>query len=160
VSPAPTLVRVAGCVLGAAIGDALGHPVEFLGSLEAIRRVYGPEGVTGFVLFWSDGAGRYAPYTDDTQMAEVVLRCLLAGREADEGLDATMARIGSGFAAWVDTPLGGHRAPGNACIRGARELAHGRAWNGGDPDAGGCGSVMRAYPFGLLFASDEARAES
>lgn len=159
-SPGPNLDRVAGCVLGAAIGDALGHPVEFLGSLEAIRKTFGPEGVTGFVLFWEHGGGRYAPYTDDTQMAEIVLRCLLAGWEAAEGLEATMERMGRGFAAWADAPLGGHRAPGNACLRGARELARGRAWNRGDPEAGGCGSVMRAYPFGLLFAADEARAES
>jgi hypothetical protein len=38
--------RIRGCLLGGAIGDALGNPVEFL-SLAAIRRTYGEQGVTG-----------------------------------------------------------------------------------------------------------------
>jgi ADP-ribosylglycohydrolase len=152
--------RVIGSVLGAAVGDALGHPVEFISSLEAIRQKFGPNGVTGYALFWEDSGRQFAPYTDDTQMAEVVLRSLLDSRAVGEGLEPTMRRMGQGFAAWGRSPLGGHRAPGMACLRGARELARGRAWDAGDPEAGGCGSVMRAYPFGLLFAEDEARAEA
>jgi ADP-ribosylglycohydrolase len=42
-----------GCMLGGAAGDALGAPVEFK-SLEDIRSIYGPEGVTGM----EDIAGR------------------------------------------------------------------------------------------------------
>lgn len=151
--------RVAGCVLGAAIGDALGFPVEFLTDWDSIRRTFPPDGVTGFGQWWGEGKDRYAPYSDDTQMAEVVLRALLASHAAGEDLTSSMQRIGRGFAEWAESPLGGHRAPGGACLRGARELAQGRAWNGGDPDAGGCGSVMRAYPFGLLLGSDERHAE-
>jgi ADP-ribosylglycohydrolase len=155
----PDLDRVAGCILGAAIGDALGHPVEFIGSLEAIRKAYGPKGVTGYVLWWRDGPRRFAPYTDDTQMAEVTLRALLAAREAGEGLEPTMERVGRGYAEWAEAPQGGHRAPRNACLRGAHELRNGRPWRTGDPEAGGCGSVMRAYPFGVLFSHDESTAE-
>ncbi|MFD7440298.1 ADP-ribosylglycohydrolase family protein [Streptomyces sp. NPDC059909] len=40
--------RVRGCLLGGAIGDALGNPVEFQ-SLAAIRREHGERGITGFV---------------------------------------------------------------------------------------------------------------
>jgi ADP-ribosylglycohydrolase len=152
--------RVMGSVLGAAVGDALGNPVEFISSFEAIREKFGPDGVTGYVLFREDGGRRVAPYTDDTQMAEVVLRSLLESRDAGEGLEPAMRRMGQGFAHWVRSPQGGHRSPGMACMLGAKELARGRAWDEGDVDAGGCGSVMRAYPFGLLFAEDEARAES
>jgi len=152
--------RVAGCVLGAAIGDALGHPVEFITSMEAIRRQFGPEGVTGYALFWEEDGRKFAPYTDDTQMAEVVLRSLLASLQAGESLEPAMQRMGQGFATWANWPLGGHRTPGLACLRGANQLGRGRAWDAADPEAGGCGSVMRAYPFGLLFADDEARAEA
>ena len=152
--------RVAGCVLGAAIGDALGYPVEFLTDRESIREAFPPDGLTGFELWWGEGQQRFAPHSDDTQMAEVVLRALLASRSAGEGLVPTMERIGRGFAEWADSPQGGHRAPGGACLRGSRELATGRAWDAGDPDAGGCGSVMRAYPFALLFLDDEAQAET
>ncbi|MBS3949915.1 MAG: ADP-ribosylglycohydrolase family protein [Peptococcaceae bacterium] len=52
-----------GCLLGGAIGDALGWPVEFM-SIDSIRRVYGPAGITDLVL---NRQGR-AEITDDTQM--------------------------------------------------------------------------------------------
>ena len=42
---------VAGVVLGAAIGDALGHPTEFL-SAESIRQRFPPDGVEGYELWW------------------------------------------------------------------------------------------------------------
>lgn len=54
-----------GCLLGGAIGDALGYPVEFM-SQTAIKRKYGEEGVIDFP------ATRYytekAVVSDDTQM--------------------------------------------------------------------------------------------
>jgi ADP-ribosylglycohydrolase len=150
--------RFAGAVLGAAIGDAMGHPTEFIGSVEAIRSRYGPEGVTRFELFWERDGQRFAPYTDDTQMAEVVLLTLLDGH-AD--LDETMTRMAQGFVEWSRHPQGGHRAPGMACMGGCRRLAAGVHWSeGGGATAGGCGSVMRAYPFGLIFADDLEKAES
>ena len=153
--------RALGAVLGAAIGDAIGHPTEFIGSFEEIRRRYPPNGVTGYQLFWERDGQRFAPYTDDTQMAEVVLLGLLEGRDAELDLDATMQRIGAGFVEWSVNPQGGHRAPGNACISGSRALAQGVHWSeAGAEDAGGCGSVMRAYPFGLLFADDTQAAEA
>lgn len=150
--------RILGAVLGAAIGDAMGHPTEFIGSLEGIQERYGTEGVTRFELYWERDGRRFAPYTDDTQMAEVVLRTLVEGH-AD--LDDTMRRMGQGFVDWSRDPQGGHRAPGNACLSGCRRLAQGVPWQeaGGD-NAGGCGSVMRAYPFGLIFADDVEKAES
>src|SRR5204862_96183 len=58
----------AGVVLGGAIGDAMGHPTEFIGSISSIRAKYGPEGVTKFELFWDRNGKHFAPYTDDTQM--------------------------------------------------------------------------------------------
>lgn len=150
--------RVLGAVLGAAIGDALGHPTEFL-SIDRIRARYGRAGVTGFELFWERDGGRFAPYTDDTQMAEIVLRSLVAARRANAPMDAAMGEIASGFAAWAEAPQGGHRAPGGACMRGAQRLAAGVPWReAGGANDGGCGSVMRAYPFGLL-AGDLALAE-
>lgn len=150
--------RVMGSVLGAAIGDALGHPTEFL-LAAGIREKYGPAGVTGFELWWERDGQRFAPYTDDTQMAEVVLRTLAEhGRGAD--MDTVMTQMSAGFVAWANAPQGGHRAPGNACMAGARALERGVAWReAGGASAGGCGSVMRAYPFGLLSADDAERAE-
>ena len=149
-----------GAVLGAAIGDAMGHPTEFM-STAGIRARFGATGVQGFELHWADARGKkFAPYTDDTQMAEVVLRSLLATRDRSESLDGAMRRMAKGFIEWAAHPQGGHRAPGNACLSGCRALASGVSWHqAGGAAAGGCGSVMRAYPFGLVFAHDLARAE-
>jgi ADP-ribosylglycohydrolase len=151
--------RVLGAVLGAAVGDALGHPTEFL-SHQAIRHQYGPAGVTGFELWWERDGRRFAPYTDDTQMAEIVLRALVTHGTRAEAMDHVMEEIAAGFAHWSVEPQGGHRAPGNACLRGAMRLRDGVHWReAGGPTDGGCGSVMRAYPFGLLFSDDVERAE-
>jgi ADP-ribosylglycohydrolase len=155
----PRRSRFAGAILGAAIGDAIGHPTEFL-STEEIRRRWGPTGVSGYELFWESDGRRYAPYTDDTQMAEIVLRSLISSAKSGAELDETMHTIAQGFVEWSRRPQGGHRAPGNACLSGCRALASGRKWwEAGGATAGGCGSVMRAYPFGLVFANDPARAE-
>ena len=71
-----------------------------------------------------------------------------------------MERMARAFVRWSEHPQGGHRAPGNACMAGCRALARGVHWSqAGGATAGGCGSVMRAYPFGLVFADDLARAE-
>jgi ADP-ribosylglycohydrolase len=151
--------RILGAVLGAAVGDALGHPTEFL-SQAAIRRQYGPSGVTGFELWWERAGRRFAPYTDDTQMAEIVLRTLVEHGNGAAAMEPVMGKIAAGFARWSVEPQGGHRAPGNACMRGAGRLRAGVHWReAGGPTDGGCGSVMRAYPFGLLFYDDIERAE-
>jgi ADP-ribosylglycohydrolase len=157
----PRRSRLVGAVLGAAVGDAMGAPTEFIHSFEAIRRKYPPNGVTGYVDYRDGTDGRrFAPYTDDTQMAEVVLRTLLWSRDSGADLEATMSCLAQGFVEWAEHPLGGHRAPGNSCLAGCQALARGVHWSkAGDPKAGGCGSVMRAYPFGLLFQHDLNRAE-
>lgn len=160
IARSPRLSRLAGAVLGGAIGDAMGHPTEFIRSFDAIRNRYGPDGVTKFELWRELGGRRVAPYTDDTQMAECVLRSLLWGRERGADLDATMRDLADRFVEWANNPQGGHRAPGNACLAGCRALERGVSWKeAGGATAGGCGSVMRAYPFGLVFAHDLSRAE-
>ncbi|MCC6877037.1 MAG: ADP-ribosylglycohydrolase family protein [Sandaracinaceae bacterium] len=161
VARSPRAARYAGAVLGGASGDAMGHPTEFVGSFEAIRKKWPPSGVERFELYWERDGKRFAPYTDDTQMAEQVLRALLWGREQGADLDATMRHMAKLFVEWGNAPQGGHRAPGNACLAGCRNLAKGVPWaEAGGERAGGCGSVMRAYPFGLLFASDLVKCEA
>jgi len=60
--------RCVGAILGFAIGDALGMPVEFL-SREQIRRYYGKP-VSGFIKAHPGHASDFLPegsYTDNTQ---------------------------------------------------------------------------------------------
>ncbi len=54
--------RIKGCLLGGAIGDALGFPVEFL-FLSEIRQEYGENGITTLQL---NEIGK-AEISDDTQ---------------------------------------------------------------------------------------------
>src|SRR5258708_11759746 len=153
--------RVSGAVLGAAIGDALGFPVEFVRPVADIRAKHGPAGVTGFVKYWERSGKRCAPYSDDTQMAEIVLRSLLWQERRGADLDTTMKHLAQYFILWCYEPLGGPRAPGNSCMAGCRALYGGVPWQeAGAEDAGGCGSVMRGYPFALAFAGGPERAEA
>ena len=55
--------RVRGCLLGGALGDALGAAIEF-DSLEEIRARYGPQGLERLAPAY----GRVGAITDDTQM--------------------------------------------------------------------------------------------
>ena len=70
--------RVAGCLLGGAVGDALGAPIEFM-RLSEIRERFGPQGLREFAPAY----GRLGAITDDTQMtlftAEGLLRAMTRG---------------------------------------------------------------------------------
>ncbi len=51
------------CLLGGAIGDALGAPIEFI-SIDQIRSTFGHEGLTDY----SEAYGRIGAFTDDTPL--------------------------------------------------------------------------------------------
>ncbi len=142
----------AGAILGAAIGDAMGAPTEFL-DMAAIRRRFGAAGIQTF----QDTPARY---TDDTQLAEIVLETLLEKVQGEWTLLETMRLMSTRFVGWSHEPQGGHRAPGMACLAGCSALERGASWDeAGNAEAGGCGSVMRAYPCGLVFSRNLRLAE-
>ncbi|TWD84843.1 ADP-ribosylglycohydrolase [Kribbella amoyensis] len=165
--------RVRGCLLGGAIGDALGGPVEFQDARTILAAH--PDGVRSYVA----GGNNWPPgtVTDDTQMTLFTVEGLIrAGVRTDRGLGLTVAVTHSAYDRWLDTQLlpgpSGHRngwlagepwlyarrAPGNTCLSALTE-----ARKGGDQipqyggqaanDSKGCGGVMRAAPFGLLPAT-------
>ena len=170
--------RVRGSLLGGAIGDALGAPIEFL-TTQQIRDKHGPAGVTGFVEE-SDGTGRI---TDDTQMtlftAEGLIRAHAQARRtgaADvahslqlayqrwlhtQGVAWDRARgpqLGTDAPdGWLVTNAGLHhrRAPGATCFSSLEN--YGRSGESGTfehklNDSKGCGGVMRAAPIALWSA--------
>jgi ADP-ribosylglycohydrolase/protein-tyrosine phosphatase len=158
--------RVLGCLMGGALGDALGYEVEF-DSLRAIRRRFGPQGITEPVPH----GGRLI-VSDDTQMTLFTAIALAAAIGEAEG--ETIEEIRRFYIAWYRTQresfdpdgsgsvlrypeLWARRAPGNTCM-GA--LAVG---GNGSPErpinnSKGCGGVMRAAPVGLVagMAGDQA----
>lgn len=160
--------RIRGCLLGGAVGDALGAPVEFQ-SWASIRGANGPVGVTEL-----QAPGRF---TDDTQMSlftvEGLIRASVRGRT--KGIRHTPTVIHRAYLRWLHTqgdrwdarvgPLDGwlvtdrrlHRreAPGNTCLSGLRG---GIAGTTEEPLNGskGCGGVMRVAPIGLFRDENEA----
>jgi len=155
-------------LLGGAVGDALGAPVEFMTRAQ-IQRDFGPDGITRYAPAFG-GLGRI---TDDTQMtlftAEGLLRgwvrgCVRAG--------STYSRVTAyAYLRWLQTQgeqpthrfesdsketgwllthreLHSRRAPGNTCLVALRTTK-----SPGQPatnDSKGCGGVMRVAPVGLL----------
>lgn len=59
----PFLRRCRGCLLGGAVGDALGAPIEFMNIAE-IQSRFGPGGIRDFAPAY----GVIGAFTDDTQM--------------------------------------------------------------------------------------------
>jgi len=64
--------RLAGCLVGLAVGDALGAPLEFL-PRDQVRKLF-PQGLRQMIAssLWNKGE-----YTDDTQMALLIAESLL-----------------------------------------------------------------------------------
>ncbi len=158
--------RFLGCLLGGAVGDALGAPVEFMKREEILRR-FGPQGITRYASAY----GGLGTITDDTQMtlftaegllrawvrgsfrgittysgvtAHAYLRWLLTqGERPDDGRDVETK-------GWLFAQQGLHsrRAPGNTCLSALRTMASlGAAARN---DSKGCGGVMRVAPVGLF----------
>jgi ADP-ribosylglycohydrolase len=169
--------RVRGCLLGGALGDALGKPVE-LESLGAIRQPVE-------LVLNADGS---AEITDDTQLTLFGLEGFQRGwvRAQAKGIAGALgALIREGYLRWLDTQdhpapppaNAGHRSgqlrlepwlyarrgPGSACISGLRASFTPRPYaeltgrpGPVNPESKGCGSVMRSAPFGFAGPADSA----
>jgi ADP-ribosylglycohydrolase len=133
-----------GLLLGLALGDALGWPVEFL-ALPAIRARYGPGGITE--------PPDPAIYTDDTQMTMAVAEALIEAGHL--GLDALMGDLAGRFIAWKNDPETPLTAPGTTCLRAVAALESGAAWReAGVVGSKGCGACMRVAPVGLYYRQE------
>ncbi len=166
-----------GCLLGGAIGDALGAPTEFM-TLDEIIDKFGENGVVNYVEY-PDNIGRF---TDDTQMtlftAEGILRSI--NRHIQYGIGGGYKNIvHNSYLRWLHTQqdqsgkyppsilrgwllehelLFKWRAPGNTCLR---SLNSGEVGTIDKPinDSKGCGGVMRVAPVGLLAVNPERAFE-
>jgi len=140
--------RFRGCVLGAAVGDALGAPTEFCG-MDQIRHRW------GYVTdLHSWGGHQPGDWTDDTEMMLALGQALAQLDSTDALLDTdTVAdAVCRGWVTWLETHQGS-RAPGGTCLRGAASLKKGVHWTkSGKPNGNGCGSPMRVAPVGLVYA--------
>ena len=156
--------RFRGCLMGGAIGDALGFPVEFL-SLESIKRNYGEEGIRRLKI--KNGISRFS---DDTQMTLFTAEGLIKARERGVTLKRS---IYLSYLDWLKTQyestpvsdkgllsvstLYDRRAPGNTCLSALNSGLEGRI---SQPinSSKGCGGVMRTAPVALYCYAKGANA--
>jgi ADP-ribosyl-[dinitrogen reductase] hydrolase len=160
--------RFHGCLLGGAVGDALGAPVEFMFRPDILKR-FGEAGIRDMVPAY----GRIGAITDDTQMAlftaEGMLRSYVRG--VMRGLCHPPGVIASAYQRWLHTQGFAHplqenclngwliqnselfarRAPGKTCLSALQAMR-----SVGDPannNSKGCGGVMRVAPVGMILAA-------
>ncbi|QDH78195.1 ADP-ribosylglycohydrolase family protein [Echinicola soli] len=173
------LNKYQGCLLGGAVGDALGAPIEFLSQGHILDR-FGQMGVTDYVEF-GNGTGEF---TDDTQMTLFTAEGLLRAKHRAmlKGIGGALHQITyHSYLRWLETqhfPRQGNsinpqqlstgwlinqkglytrRAPGNTCLLA---LASGKTGTINKPinDSKGCGTIMRMAPVGLTFSDDAVKA--
>ncbi|MDN3015524.1 ADP-ribosylglycohydrolase family protein [Paenibacillus sp. BSR1-1] len=162
-----------GCLIGGAIGDALGWPVEF-NKHDQIVQQYGPNGIQDLQLVSSGKA----QITDDTQMtlftAEGILRAETRGIR--KGICHPPSVVFFAYQRWLLTQgypriddyewiydgwllgvkeLHARRAPGNSCLSALLNRKHGTIE---EPinNSKGCGGVMRVVPIGLFCLKERA----
>jgi ADP-ribosylglycohydrolase len=138
-----------GCLIGMALGDALGAETEFLNVAGILQR-FPPRGP-------QQPKGNPARVTDDTQMALAVGDALLAAPRpySSDTLSTELIRT---FTAWYDDPEN-NRAPGNTCLTACEELLDGKTWvEASQVSSKGCGANMRVMPVGLLKVDAATRA--
>lgn len=158
--------KVLGSMIGGAVGDALGYPVEFM-SYNQIVRQYGQGGITRYEL----NHNGVAEISDDTQMTLFTANGLLVAftRYATRGcLHASPADfVHDSYIEWWQTQTGNiknphynwirdikelhaRRAPGITCMSALCALAQQEEVTN---NSKGCGGVMRVAPVGLLAAN-------
>ena len=166
-----------GAIIGASIGDALGRITEFIDTTESIRSNYGISGLEWFYDFKPRDFvvidnQKTACYTDDTVMSIVLSEELLLGKNKNLSVEQIIKNIASRFAdmfgpqKYFFDKYYDLRAHGNTNILKGQMLyneyklinAHLESLCCTDRKKilleGGCGSVMRAWPVGLVFYDD------
>ncbi len=174
--PGPDKARLASkyraCLLGGAVGDALGAPVEFLKERE-IQARFGPGGIRDFAKAFD----RVGAITDDTQMTLFTAEGLLRGlvRLKHRGIGPAFESVtANAYLRWLRTQgmhprskevelrddqgndgwlmshaeLHRRRVPGNTCIS-ALEAMKGLGDQARN-ESKGCGGLMRIAPVALF----------
>ena len=139
--------RFAGCLVGQALGDALGFIVEGRSPSECaayVEHALRPRRLLGY----SRGRFPIGQYSDDSQLARELVRSFVERRQFDPADYA--ARIAALF---TEGRIVGR---GRATEEAAYRIASGVPWqDAGTPaPAAGNGSAMRAAPIGLFFWDD------
>ncbi len=151
-----TRIRQArGCLLGLAVGDALGAPLEGL-SAPQIRTHYGL--ITGYVdgaVAWRRKPYRWRMpglYTDDTQQALALSDVLIERGHADP---TRLAEVYLAMAEPKGSHSGAHRGVGKSFRKVLEDLGRGGSpFLAGAHDSAGIGAAMRIAPAAIYYADE------
>ena len=160
--------RIRGSLIGGAIGDALGYPVEFMYSFEEIQSRYGERGISRLDTgrHWMDEGDEKAVVSDDTQMtlftANGLLNAIEKGVLPKDGIceayvEWYLTQIGKKSPkykeCWIGSvpELNARRAPGITCMSSLDDIYRGKRPKN---NSKGCGGVMRIAPIPLYAAVD------
>lgn len=162
--------RIRGSLVGGAIGDALGYPVEFIRSFAGIQSRYGERGITRLdTRLYSQSneeKNGKAVVSDDTQMTLFTANGLLNAPKL--GIKHKYA-ICHAYLEWLQTQNNNRKGMAECWIRDIPELNHRRApgetcelslksiKRGIEPvnNSKGCGGVMRVAPVALYAVCGE-----
>ena len=142
--------RAAGCLLGSAIGDAMGMPASFM-SPEAVKKNYGR--ITDFLVPSEEqtahGELEQGEITDDTQETMIIAEVLIEAGCFDEGLFIKKMKAWALDHKMLESTVIGPstRRFLNAIIEGDNYRLIGRT---GDTNGG----AMRVAPVGLAIKHD------
>jgi ADP-ribosylglycohydrolase len=132
-----------GCLVWAAVGDALGRPAESRDPA-TLKRRFGPGGIRDYVPWRGWRSGPTGTFTDDTQLTMATAQSLLAtgGRLDAEDLSGRFLTIDH------------IRGIGSATRQALDALRNGVPWweAGLEANSAGNGAAMRAAPVGLVHA--------
>lgn len=129
-----------GCILGLAIGDALGRPVQFAREIKEIAAASTPQGVTDL----ADGK-----FSDETQLAMCVSQALL---ESNGKFDLFMSKFSKSLIAWreIQEVPDFNRSPDLTVMSACDRLIAGFSWQeSGIPDGFSNAAAPRSGPIGL-----------
>ncbi len=162
------LDKVRGSLIGGAVGDALGYPVEFIYSYMDIKKRYGENGITRLdtTQWWlpEGGVDGKAWISDDTQMTLFTACGLLNAKNQGSAPKYTICaaylewyytqigkRSGRHKDCWIGdvSELNNRRAPGNTCMTALRDILMGASPCN---NSKGCGGIMRTAPVALYGA--------
>ena len=162
--------RIRGSLIGGAIGDALGYPVEFIYSYEEIQKRYGERGITRLDTnqHWlgEDEQVGKAVVSDDTQMTLFTANGLLNAKRLKINpkyaicmayIEWYLTQIGKWSNKFKDCwiaripEMNHRRGPGHTCMSSLYSI-----YRGHDPvnDSKGDGGVMRVAPISLYALAD------
>lgn len=152
--------RCRSCLLGVAVGDALGAAVEFT-TRPAILERYGQSGLDTFQPWTNDAGMRLSggAITDDTQMTIATAAGLLDALATwrSRGVEDTSDAVWRRYRAWLETQSdpAQRRFPGATCLSA---LEGGTPGDIDDPvnDSKGSGGAMRIAPVGIAYQPDRA----